>query len=315
MDAKDYAILRELDINFRQSFSSIGKKVKLSKNSVALRFEKLKDLMLHNVTGINNELIGQTMVKVYYSFDFYDEKTEKNIIEYIKNNSNIMWAARMYGPYDLCIAIFIDDLHPLISEINRFNKKFSSKINQKEMQIVYKQIFFRNNFIHNQPVLQSYKLVKIDNKVILNDSERKILKTIKYNPRMSIIEIAQKTNLTQKTASNYLKKLQKLGVITGYFMTLNPIKFNLNTFKLMIQIQNLKDHKEFEAYLQSIKNVRYVAKMLGLWDYEIDLVYQNINDLQAQIEMIKQRFPNVLKKISILSMGNRLVTNDNFFGL
>ncbi len=183
------------------------------------------------------------------------------------------------------------------------------------MQIVYKQIFFRNNFIHNQPVLHSYKLVKIDNKVILNDSERKILKTIKHNPRMSIIEIAQKTNLTQKTASSYLKKLQKLGVITGYFMTLNPIKFNFNTFKLMIQVQNLKDHKEFEAYLQSIKNVRYVAKMLGLWDYEIDLVYQSINDLQTQIEMIKQKYPNVLKKISILSMGNRLVTNDNFFNL
>ncbi len=97
MYAKDYAILRELDINFRQSFSAIGKKVKLSKNSVAIRFERLKDLMLHNVTGINNELIGQTMVKVYYSFDFYDEKTERKIIEYIQNNSNIMWAARMYG--------------------------------------------------------------------------------------------------------------------------------------------------------------------------------------------------------------------------
>ena len=28
---KDYAILRELDKNFRESFSKIGKKVKLSK--------------------------------------------------------------------------------------------------------------------------------------------------------------------------------------------------------------------------------------------------------------------------------------------
>ena len=65
IDKKDYEILRILDENFRSPFSHIAKRVGLSKNSVALRFHKLKDLMLHNTTGINNKLLGYNLVKVF----------------------------------------------------------------------------------------------------------------------------------------------------------------------------------------------------------------------------------------------------------
>src|SRR4030042_1834748 len=97
LDAKDKEILRELDDNFRQPFSKIGRKVKLSKNSVALRFEKLKEYSLHNMVGLNNELINLTMVRVYYSFDYYNEETEKAIVSEGKKHKNIQWIAKYFG--------------------------------------------------------------------------------------------------------------------------------------------------------------------------------------------------------------------------
>lgn len=313
LDLKDYKILRELDTNFRQSFSEIGKKVGLSKNSVSLRFEKLKPYMLHNITGLDNEILGCTMVKVFYTFDFLNEKTEKEIANELKKHKNILWAARFYGSYDLCICLFVNNMDDLINQVSSFDKRFSNKINKKEIQIIFKQTFFRNNFVHEKPILKKYEIKKTDKKVKLINIEKRILLELRYNPRISLINLSEKTGLYPKTISNRIKSLEKNGVIMGYFMTLDPIKFNFNSFKLLFQVQNLKEDDKFESYLSSIKNIKYITKMLGLWDYELDCVYSTTMDLQKQIEEIKEKFPNVLKKIAILNFGKRIATNKENF--
>ncbi len=313
LDTKDLAILRELDSNFRQPFSKIAKKVGLSKNSVALRFNKLKECMLHNLVGIDNELLGYHRVEVYYNLDFYNEETEKKLILELKKHKNVLWAARFYGYYDLCICLFVSSLGDLINQIKDFNKKFSSKINRKEIQIIHKQFHFRHNFIHEKPIKQIYEVPKDERKIDLSTIEKKILFTIRHAPRMSLIEIARKTRLTPKTVSSRLKELEQKGVITGYFMTINPAKFNHDLYKLLIQLNNSERDKEFEEYLKSIKNIRLIAKMLGLWDYQVDCAYPNINYLQEQIEIMKQKFPNLIKKIGIVSLGYRILTNKEDF--
>ncbi|MFH1308346.1 MAG: Lrp/AsnC family transcriptional regulator [archaeon] len=313
LDAKDYAILKEIDINFRQSFSKIGKKVRLSKNSVALRFEKLKEYMLHNATGLNNEILGYTMVKVYYTFDFYDEQTENEVIREVKKYKNILWAARFYGIYDLCVCFLVNNFDDLIFQESEFNRKFAGKINQKDMQIIFKQVYFRHSFIHEKPIHNMYEIFKKGKKISLNDTDKKILLVLRYNPRMNVVDIAKETHLSPKTVSARMRELEKDGVITGYFLTLDLRKFKYNTFKLLFQVQNLKKTSEFENYIMSNKNVRYITKMLGLWDYEVDFVYPSISQLQEELELMKQKFPNTLRKIAILSFGKRIVTNKENF--
>lgn len=313
MDAKDFAILRELDINFRQSFSKIGKKVNLSKNSVALRFEKLKKVITHSVVGINNEILGYSFVKVFYTFDFYNDKIEKKIIQEVKKHKNILWAARLYGAYDLSIALLVNNFDDLITQVSEFNKSFASKINQKQTQIVYDQVYLRHNFLHKEPLINTKNVIKTKKRIILSEADKKILSTFKYEPRMNIIDIAEKTGLTSKTVSTRIKNLEKKGVIMGYYMTLDSVKLNFNTFKILIQTQNLEEYEELEKYLKTNKNVRYITRMFGLWDYEIDFVYKNIAKLQNEIDTIKQKFPQVLKKILIISFGKRIVTNKEDF--
>lgn len=309
LDAKDYEILRELDVNFRQSFSKIGKKVNLSKNSVALRFEKLRPFLLHNIVGINTDVLGYTEVKLYYSFDFYNEDTETSIIAELKKHKNVIWVARYYGMYDICVCLLIKNIDELINQITKFNERFATKINQKDFQIVYKRYYFRYNFIHKDPVNKVYEVTKADKKVELSNIERNILKIIRYDPRISLVDISVKTGHTPKTIASRLKDLEHKKVISGYFMTIDPIKFRHNTFKILLQVKTQKTIDEFEKYLVTLKNVKYFIKMSGSWDYEIDLIYPTMIELQNQIEIIKQKFPNIMKKIAILSLGGRIFTN------
>jgi DNA-binding Lrp family transcriptional regulator len=314
LDTKDYAILRELDANFRQSFSKIGKKVGLSKNSVALRFEKIKRYTLHNVTGLNNEIMGYTFVKVYYSFDFYNESIEKAIIEEVKKNKNIRWAERYYGIYDIGIGLMVKNIDEIISQVNSFDERFSQKINKKDIQIVYNQDYFRYNFIHKNPVDWVSKIRYDQKETEIKKLDKKILHYLLYEPRANVVDIAKALGVSPKTVSSRRKDLEKKGVIMGYFMTLDVTKFKNNSFKLLIQLRNPKQTEEFEEYISSLKNIKHTAKMLGPWDYELNFIYPNMTDLQNQIESIREKFPNLIKKIEIISFRKRIANNKrNFF--
>lgn len=313
LDAKDKEILRELDTNFRQSFTQIGKKVNLSKNSVALRFEKLKNYTLHNMVGINIELLNLTKVRVYYSFDYYNKKTEKAIISEGKKHKNIQWIEKYFGAYDIGVGFLLDNFDDLAFQINRFDERFAGRIDKKEIQILFKQHYYRYNFLHDKPVTWVSKIEKTSKKEELSLTDKRIMGALLYDPRINVVDIACKLRISTKTVSKRIKALEKSGVIMGYFMTLDPKAFNHDKYMLFVQLQNLKRSQEFEEYLGSIKNIKFFAKILGMWDYEINLIYPNASELQKHIELMKERFPNLLKKIEIMSFGKRIFTNKKRF--
>ena len=315
LDAKDYAILKELDQNFRLPFSVVGKSVHLSKNTVALRYNRLKQYFLHNVTGINHELLGYTLIKIYYSFDFFDTTTQQQVIELFQSqrHPHMIYAARLYGRYDLLIGLLVRNINDFLLSINTFNEHFTKKINHKEIQMVYQENYLRHNFFYANPLHKKYSIIKVNTALTLSKTEKKILRTIRHNPRMPLTELAQQTGLSMKTVYNKLKFLEKKGVIMGYFLTLDLKAFGYSTFKLMIQVHNVASTKLFEANLTSHKNVRYVAKMFGYWDYEVDFVCKSIHELQDEIEALREQFPEIVKMIRIISVGKRIATNREHF--
>lgn len=310
LDAKDFAILKELDTNFRQSYSKIGRKVKLSKNSVGLRFEKLKQYFSDNhLVGINHETLGYSQIRIFFSFNFYNFALEEKLINEIKKAKNVHWVSRLFGHYELCLCFYIKDVHELISQLNEIMKHFENKISLKDLHIIKRQYHFRHNYLYTEPIKTIYKIGSRSKRKEISKIEKKILNIFRNNPRENILFIAKKSNLTPKTVSTNIKILEKKGVIMGYFLTVNPIKFGYVTFKLFLSIQHTEKDKEFEKELTHIKNIRYLGVMIGQWDYEIDFNYQNLTELQEEIELLKDKFPDVIKKIEVISLGKRILTN------
>jgi len=313
LDKKDFDILKILDSNFRTPLSKIAKKVGLSKNSVALRFEKLKEMITHTTTGINNPRLGYTLVKVFYSFDFLDEMTIKEIKKQFTKHTNLLYVATLYGHYNLEIGLFIKNIRDLISDLEKFHEKFMKKINEKQIQIVVDQFYLGNSFLYNGPSTTVSKILPSNKIITLTKIEKKILAMIRNNPRMSLIEISTKTKLNPKTIASNLRSLEKKEAIIGYFMAVDPSKLGLSTFKLLLRVHTLKKTKEVEDYLISIKGVKHVSRQIGLWDFEADIICENILGLQEEIELLKKTFPNVIKRIEVISFGKRLITSKEMF--
>ena len=175
------------------------------------------------------------------------------------------------------------------------------------------QYYFRNNFLYDNFTTKISKILPTNTKVKLTSIEKKILSIIRNDSRMNILDIAEKTKLNPKTISSNLKSLEKREIIMGYYMSLDTGKLGLNSFKLFLQVDSSKNIEEFEKYITSLKDAKHIGKMIGLWDYEIDLVYKDTLELQDQIEILRQKFPQIIKRIEIVNFGRRMITSKEMY--
>ena len=104
LDVKDRKILYELDLDSRQSFSQLGKKVSLHKDVVAYRVKKLqeKGIIKNFYTFIDSsKLLGLMAFRCYCSFQNITPKIKQEIIEYLVNSRCTNTVHSVLGSYDL----------------------------------------------------------------------------------------------------------------------------------------------------------------------------------------------------------------------
>ena len=105
LDVKDRKILYELDINSRQSFTQLSKKVGLHKDVVAYRVKKLeeKGIIKNFSTEINIYKLGYSGVKFYLTYQNIRPEIKQEIIDYLIKNPYTQSIHSVEGQYDLCV--------------------------------------------------------------------------------------------------------------------------------------------------------------------------------------------------------------------
>jgi len=87
LDLKNRKILYHLDLNSRQSFSQVGKKVGLHKDVVAHRVKILqeKGIIVRFNTLIDNLKLGYSCMRFYFNYQYITPEIKKEIIDHFVN--------------------------------------------------------------------------------------------------------------------------------------------------------------------------------------------------------------------------------------
>ena len=136
----------------------------------------------------------------------------------------------------------------------------------------------------------------------LDQYDLKIIELLSKNARMSIIEIADKSNFTSKTVINKIKKFEKEKIIVGYRTEFNLEKLELKYYKIHINTFNTTPEKikQFRIYIQQNPNIIYQDEVLGGYDIEIEVQIENEDKLRELIEEIREKFSDIIKDYEIL---------------
>ena len=302
LDVKDRKILYELDIDSRQSFSQLGKKVGLSKDLVAYRVKKLqeKGIIKNFVTDINHYKLGYTPIKFYFTYQNITPKIKQEIIDYFVKNPYTLEVHSLEGQYDLCIVCMVKDVANFyniwIYIINEYRDYFSNQIFCVQNLLgYYKLTFLLDDKSDKKEERINSSICSNDKKVDIDDLDKKIFESLVLNSRISTLEIAQNLNSTVNTINSRIQKLVKNGIIVGYSVFIDWLKIDYHWYKVDIVLKDLKKIPQILGYIENNPNFLQRLASLGYVDLELVFLLGNASQLYQIMEDLSLKFPDSIR--------------------
>lgn len=298
LDLKNRKILYYLDLDSRQSFSKIGKKVGLHKDVVAHRVKKLqeKGVIVRFNTIIDNLKLGYNCMRFYFNYQYITPEIKKEIIEHFVNFKHSQVVASPEGDIELCVFMLAKN----VSEIHIFWQKTLNKYRDYfAEQIIAPYIgeaIYPKSFLLDEKDDRKNLIVRRGGEIVDYDElDFQILQLLARNSRIQTIDIAQKLNKTTTTVSNRIKRLKDLGVILKFHITINWELIGYKWFKLDIYLKDYNKINEIIEYLEGNPNLAYIDKTFGYADLELEMIVKNVDHLRQIIEDLSIKFPKMIR--------------------
>ena len=298
-DLKNRKILYELDVDSRQPYLNIARNVGLSKDAVIYRINKLMKagIIKKFHTIIDNGKLGLIPFRLYLKFKNTTPEIEQEIIEYLKKQKDVVWLVSIDGEFDIGLATYVQS----IKIMNLFWKKLFSTyrnyIDKRWLTIYTKVSYYPRSFFIDlkENYIEHVCFTEPDNNYIeKNDIE--ILKLMAPNSRITVVELANKLNLTAKTITKKIRNLEKSGIIVGYKTMFDLEKLGIQYFKVHISVKDLTNQKEkaMRSYILRHPNIIYDNEILGGYDIEIEVQVKSLNELRKVLNDMKRQFPKTI---------------------
>ncbi len=298
LDVKDKKILYELDMDARQPFSSIAKKVGLSKEVVNYRIKELerKGVIEGYYAMLDCYKIGYTFWRVYLRYHNISPEIEKEILEYLKKNPVIGWVTVGDGKWDLSVIIWAKDIHDFEKSYDDLIFKYGRYFGEKYVGAAFRIYHFKQNCLYGTKD-NSYLLMGEPGQTTADKTDLEILYFLSKNARTSALDIGKKLNCTGNTIKNRIKRLIKEKVIIGYRAKLNYSLLGYDYYKVLLHLENLTKKKlnQIITTLNMNPNVIYITKSFGDAELEFEVLFKTKNELYKLMKKMKQKYVDIIR--------------------
>ena len=122
----------------------------------------------------------------------------------------------------------------------------------------------------------------------MDDIDRKILTLLQKNARISLKTIAEQTYLSSPAVSARIEKLEKEGVIAGYYAQLDPVKLGYHIIAFINLNVMPEDKPKFYAFAENVPNVLECSCVTGEYSMLMKVAFPSTMELDAFIGQIQQ---------------------------
>lgn len=293
LDLKDKKILQILELNARIPLTTLAKQVKLSKQVVKYRIEKLeKQNIIQGYNAIINlENLGKSIHVIYLKLMKLTTQKENEWIEKINKHQNIMGVAKNQGPFDLTIALNAknnQELDEILYDIfENHNQYIKEKLITTQINSTYKTL---NLLGANEEIsfikTQKQELKKIDEK------DLSLIKELSQNARTSLVDLSLKLEMTANGVKNKIQNLEKNNILSGYKTKINYEKLGFLHFKVLLKLENYSKeiYQKFEKYLIAQPNIESLGHFSSYADIDFRCYSKSMEEFNIFISKLKDEF-------------------------
>lgn len=144
----------------------------------------------------------------------------------------------------------------------------------------------------------------------MDDIDRKILRLLQENARISLKSIAENTFLSSPAVSARIEKMEKEGVIAGYHALIEPMKLGYHILAF-INLNVVPDDKpKFYAYAKSVANVLECSCVTGEYSMLLKVAFQSTVELDIFVGQLQKFGKTCTQIVFSTQVGPRGVAVD-----
>jgi DNA-binding Lrp family transcriptional regulator len=301
IDLKDRRILYELDVNSRQSFRNIGRKVGLSKDVVASRVKKLqeKGIIIRFFAYYDILHLGYNFLRFYFKFQYVTPDIKKEIINHFMNDDNVNNLFSTEGAYDLGVLMMVENISDIYPLWRKTLEKYGDYFSMQVFSAYMGESIYGHGFLLDEiEKVQRTPLQKNLGKVKSDALDLEILKLLVVDCRIPTVEIAKKLNSNVTTINSRIQRLIKLKVILGFSVELNMDKLGYQTWKVDFYLSEYTKLNQIVKYLEQNPLLYCVDYTIGYADLELEINVRDNSQLHDIIEDLHSKFPKIIRNYS-----------------
>ena len=137
----------------------------------------------------------------------------------------------------------------------------------------------------------------------MDDIDKKILKKLQQNARITISDLSSEIALSMPAISERLKKLEASGVIKQYTAILDPALLNKHLMALMfLRLDNPGNGDHFTELVKDEPEIKECYYITGDFDYSLKILTENTRTLEKLLTRIKNH-PGIVKTQTIVILS------------
>lgn len=299
MDLTDKKILSELDKNARISYSELGKRIRIAKETVKYRIKRLQDdgVIDGFYTVVNFSKIGFMVHRLYLRLQNTSLVIENEIEEYLVNSKNVAVFYRTNGEYHIVLGVWARTNWEYEEFWNSFKEKFGQYFANYHLSIMTEYTeFSRPYLLGGQDEKNQFATITKTEQENFDRLDFALLAYLSNNARASLVDIAKKLGTSIVTVSYHLKKLREKKIITGFRPIFNLQALGMEYYKVDIWFKKFDNVKKATESILSNSNVIYTEKTLATSDLEFDVEIENFNKFIEMMDTIRKKYPDDIKE-------------------
>jgi DNA-binding Lrp family transcriptional regulator len=301
LTALDYKILFELDQDARVSLSQLAKRLRIGRDQLDYRFQRLINLgvIKQFSAAINPMRLGLEVYKVYLRFGG-EYRDPQIIIDDLSKQNSIYWIAHCAGNWDLMFSISARSPRDFFSQYRKILSQHGHGIIASEVCTLVEVHLFKRSYLTNSANQQGIIYGGELGNEHLSSIDFEIISALIADARITNAELARQLNNTPATIDYHLKKLEDLKIIVGYRCNLDLEKISRQTYKAQIFYAQFdaEDEERLFEFCKKHPEVTFFSKQIGSWQIEIEIEACSYSEYMEFMTVLRSKFPKLIRTIS-----------------
>lgn len=297
LSEKEKRLLSAVEFSAKSTPKTLQKETGYTEHTIRYGLIKLEErgLLSSPRPIIDWNVLGFIHYTLLFSLPPKNSTSRDTLLAFLTSSKEVSWVFEVGGDFNygisLCVPSFQSAAHFLHTLAGQFDAVVIGKSFATQISFYY---FGRRYFgpKGKKRAPEIFNLTKDAEE--LDPVDWKVVGGLTKNAYRSVKDLAGQLSLPMATVDRRIKKLEKRGIIRGYFHWIDASLLGLQRYILFLEVKGLSQHfmEELVRFAESEMHVTYLTECIGQWDFEIGIEIER----QAAVTEIGQKLSRSLGK-------------------